>query len=329
VLKFIRERPELRSVRVIVISNSFLSGLAREVAEAKVDKSLTKSDITPTQLIEVVREVLATPATSNDATPSSAPPPPGAAKESEVDFQDRVQREFFERIPGIVQGLRKMCREFLEAADAPTETQRLADMIRKIGFLDQMTTMAGCPRLAQLLSAVEALLVELHQRPALINDSVRQTVVSTTAFIADRLDSTMRPEEPGRSPPSVLVVDDDAVSNRAVVMALGAVNLQATNVSDAFDALKRLAQTPFDLVLLDIHMPGMDGIALCEEMRAMQLHKRTPVIFVTGLTDFKTRARTVLSGGDDLITKPVLPLELVVKAITLLLKKGYSNPSPR
>jgi DNA-binding response OmpR family regulator len=73
----------------------------------------------------------------------------------------------------------------------------------------------------------------------------------------------------------------------------------------------------------------MDGIALCEEMRAMQLHKRTPVIFVTGLTDFKTRARTVLSGGDDLITKPVLPLELVVKAITLLLKKGYSNPSPR
>jgi DNA-binding response OmpR family regulator len=124
-------------------------------------------------------------------------------------------------------------------------------------------------------------------------------------------------------------VDDDAVSNRAIVIALGAANLRASSVADALGALKQLEQTSYDLVLLDIDLPGMDGIAVCEKMRSLPLHKRTPVIFVTGMTDFKTRARSILSGGDDLITKPVLPIELVVKAVTLLLKKtGAPSASP-
>ncbi|HKI68114.1 MAG TPA: response regulator, partial [Verrucomicrobiae bacterium] len=78
----------------------------------------------------------------------------------------------------------------------------------------------------------------------------------------------------------------------------------------------------YDLVFLDIVMPGLDGLALCEKMRLLPLHKRTPVIFLTSLKDFKTRYRSVLSGGNDLITKPIMPTELCVKAITQLLKAG-------
>jgi CheY-like chemotaxis protein len=95
-----------------------------------------------------------------------------------------------------------------------------------------------------------------------------------------------------------------------------------TSMTDPLEALKKLETTLYDLLLLDINMPGLDGLELCERVRRLPLHKRTPVIFVTILTDFKTRARAILSSGNDLITKPILPIELCVKVITHLLKAG-------
>lgn len=341
VLKFMRDRPELSSVRVVVFSNSFLSNLTEQVALSNVETTLVKSAVTPAKLIDTVREVLeapsrfpARPAADSSLKPSApgpndsmtlAPPPrspaPVLSKESDGEFRVRVQKEFFERTPEILKSVRELCREFLEAADNPAQQKRrLEDLTRKIGFVTQMTAMAGCHRLAQLSSALEALLFELHDKPALLNDSSRHTVVFTVAFLADRLDLIENPEGDRPLPASVLVVDDDAVSNRVVVLALSRAKLQATSMANPFDALKKLEQTPFDLVLLDIDMPGMNGITLFEKMRALPLHKRTPALYVTSLTDFKTRARSILSGGNDLITKPILPLELTVKAITQLLR---------
>jgi DNA-binding response OmpR family regulator len=118
------------------------------------------------------------------------------------------------------------------------------------------------------------------------------------------------------------VVDDDAVSNRALVMALNRANLRATSAADPFVALKMVEKTPYDLVMLDIDMPGMDGITLCQKIRGLPDHARTPVIFVTGMQDFKLRAKSLLSGGSDLISKPILPLELTVKVITHLTRNA-------
>jgi putative two-component system response regulator len=67
-------------------------------------------------------------------------------------------------------------------------------------------------------------------------------------------------------------------------------------------------------------MPGMGGFELCEKIRQLPNYKRTPVIFVTGHADFDNRIHSVLSGGNDLIAKPVFPIELAVKAVTHLLR---------
>ena len=64
----------------------------------------------------------------------------------------------------------------------------------------------------------------------------------------------------------------------------------------------------------------MSGFELCTKLRTIPGHARTPVIFVTGLTDFESRARSTLSGGNDLIAKPFLFMELAVKALTYVLK---------
>ena len=69
-------------------------------------------------------------------------------------------------------------------------------------------------------------------------------------------------------------------------------------------------------------MPGLDGISLCDQIRGLPQHQNTPVIFVTSQADFKTRARSMLSGGNDLIAKPIMPTELCVKALSHLVKNG-------
>jgi DNA-binding response OmpR family regulator len=71
-------------------------------------------------------------------------------------------------------------------------------------------------------------------------------------------------------------------------------------------------------------MPGLNGFELCAELRKLPTNKSTPVIFVTSLTKFEIRAQSSLSGGNDLIAKPFLMMELAVKALTYLLKPSRS-----
>jgi len=68
-------------------------------------------------------------------------------------------------------------------------------------------------------------------------------------------------------------------------------------------------------------MPGMNGFELCSKLRTLPVHKKTPVVFVTSLTDFESRASSTMSGGNDLIAKPFLFMELAVKALVYTLRK--------
>ena len=123
----------------------------------------------------------------------------------------------------------------------------------------------------------------------------------------------------------VLLVDDDQVSNKANEVALKRANYDPASATNGIAALILLNKTPFDLVLLDINMPVMNGLELCKKLRSIPHHRNTPVIFVTLQGDFENRAQSLLSGGDDLISKPISPLELIVKSTVFL----FSTPKPR
>src|ERR1019366_1653193 len=96
--------------------------------------------------------------------------------------------------------------------------------------------------------------------------------------------------------------------------ALKHASFDAASVQDPKAGLTMLKRSPFDLVLLDINMPGMDGFEVCKQLRLIPHHKTTPVIFVTLHGEFQNRARGVLAGGNDLITKPISPIELALTA---------------
>jgi signal transduction histidine kinase len=116
----------------------------------------------------------------------------------------------------------------------------------------------------------------------------------------------------------VLVVDDNA-ENRALAQAAledddVPVELAATGEA----ALASFVRSPPDCVLLDIQMPGMDGIAVCERIRTLPGGDRVAIVFVTAQRDVETFDRALRAGGDDFITKPFRPSDLLVRIHTAM-----------
>jgi signal transduction histidine kinase len=111
----------------------------------------------------------------------------------------------------------------------------------------------------------------------------------------------------------ILVVDDNA-QNRALAQATledeGYEVLLATGGEEGIRLVE--AERP-DCVLLDVRMPGMDGFAVCARIRALPEARDTPVVFLTALRDVDTFDQALRAGGDDFLTKPVRPTELVLR----------------
>jgi CheY-like chemotaxis protein len=95
--------------------------------------------------------------------------------------------------------------------------------------------------------------------------------------------------------------------------------LQAISTEDPLEGLQRLSKEKYALVLLDIEMPAIDGLEFFKRLRELPGYRKTPVIYVTSHSGFESRAKIALSGGADLLAKPVFPMELAVKAMTHLL----------
>jgi two-component system, NtrC family, C4-dicarboxylate transport response regulator DctD len=109
---------------------------------------------------------------------------------------------------------------------------------------------------------------------------------------------------------SVLVVDDDAMVARSIGQNLGLRGFAPTVATSADEALARLADDDIDVVLTDLRMPGRDGLALLEAIRA--LRPATPVLMLTGHGDVPLAVAALKAGAYDFLTKPHDPDRLAV-----------------
>lgn len=122
-----------------------------------------------------------------------------------------------------------------------------------------------------------------------------------------------------KRPLRVLVVDDNEANRALAQETLEDEGYLVLLARDGEEALAAMASSPApDCVLLDVRMPKMDGFEVCERLRAMPQVGETPVIFLTALRDIDTFDRALRAGGDDFLTKPVRPTELVVRVKTAL-----------
>ncbi len=122
-------------------------------------------------------------------------------------------------------------------------------------------------------------------------------------------------------PITVLVVDDNAANRELAQQTLldeGYAVVLATNGLEAIAAFSAPSSVPPDCVLLDVRMPTMDGFEACLRIREAPGGKDVPVIFLTALRDVDTFDRALEVGGDDFLTKPVRPPELLVRVKSAL-----------
>jgi DNA-binding response OmpR family regulator len=330
VLRHLRAREESKRIPVVVLSNTYLSQMVREAWRAGATKCLSKANCTPNHVIEVVLGVFrgqtkgkaapAVPAAPSRGRPEPATPAPAAAVKSDEQFQTELRQQFIEGLPAALAALRTNLQGLVKGDDEARRMTLLHELYRKIHALTGNAGIAGLLLIAQMSAALEALVKELHDKPENINASTLRTVALAIDFLGTLFDRAAT--DGAREVPTaqVLVVDDEAISRRAISYALEKARLKAVNAEDPQTALKLLNATQFDLIILDIDMPGMTGFELCGNIRTLPNYAKTPVVFVTSLTDFESRANSTISGGNDLIAKPFLFIELAVKALLYVLR---------
>jgi CheY-like chemotaxis protein len=247
----------------------------------------------------------------------------------EVDPETKVgnRQDFLKNAPVTLATLRQLNDAFIQSEPGQTRAFRLLNFYRKVHFMTAMAGLLGFEAIARMASVLEALLLKLHEEPDHISPSALQTIAYSLDFFRLLFAHADGPSSTAKIQARVLVVDDDPLCGRAVAAALRNARLDASHTHDPIGALTRLEQAPFELIVLDVEMPGMDGFTLCKKVRALPAYQKVPIIFVTSHSDFESRIHSVLSGGDDLISKPIFPIELAVKAVTHLLRRQLPETS--
>lgn len=123
--------------------------------------------------------------------------------------------------------------------------------------------------------------------------------------------------------PKILVVDDDPAIAEMLTIVLEAEGFDPVAVMDGNDAVPTFEREQPDLILLDLMLPGMNGVDIC---RTIRQNSTVPIVMLTAKTDTVEVVLGLESGADDYITKPFKPKELIAR-IRARLRRSDSDPS--
>lgn len=123
----------------------------------------------------------------------------------------------------------------------------------------------------------------------------------------------------------VLVVDDEAALRKVIRASLAASGFSVEEAGSGKDALNAMQVRPFDLVLLDVSMPGMSGVEACREIR--EFAPRTGIVMVTVRDGEEDKVRALEAGADDYVTKPFQFRELIARLRAVLRRTRMNGTS--
>jgi two-component system response regulator MprA len=119
------------------------------------------------------------------------------------------------------------------------------------------------------------------------------------------------------------VVDDDPAIRQALELVLGVSGFDVATAADGRAAIRTLAAERSDAVILDVLMPGIDGLEVCRRMRAAG--DRTPVLMLTARAEVAERVAGLEAGADDYLAKPFAHEELIARLRALLRRTGWED----
>jgi two-component system response regulator MtrA len=126
------------------------------------------------------------------------------------------------------------------------------------------------------------------------------------------------------SPPRALVVEDDAAVREAITLVLRSAGFEVTPAEDGLIGLDTWARRGWDLVVLDLVLPRVDGFEVC---RAIRAESPVPIVMLTSRSDSSDVVRGLELGADDYITKPFVPTELAARARAAVRRRMSEAPS--
>ena len=122
----------------------------------------------------------------------------------------------------------------------------------------------------------------------------------------------------------ILVVEDDRKTSAAIELYLRHAGYRSTLVHSGTEGLARARREPPDLVILDLMLPGLDGLSVC---RALRAESPVPIILLTARTTEEDKLRGLALGADDYVTKPFSPRELVAR-VGAVLRRFVAGEAP-
>jgi DNA-binding response OmpR family regulator len=328
VLKFIRSEERLAQTPVVVLADDCRNDLGRHAARLGIEKAFLKAQCSPSVLMAAIDEVL---------QPALAPPaqPEPLAHISTSLRAPSTDDELGAEEPGVEGGanllaeapeIRASLRELFqllarESRTGPEQEDRLQDLFCKVHSLAEEAGRTEFAQLAQTTAVFDALLQGLMEDPKRLGPPMLRTLGSLVDLVGLLLqlacDSLLRAPLSAR----VLVVNDDPMANQMVVAALHQAELDVCSTEESVAAWQWINGEHFDLVLLDIENSVLNGLELCKRLRRVPGYEKTPVILVNSRDDVDSRAKSTLSGADDLIAKPFLPQELAAKVVMHLVRR--------
>jgi phosphate regulon transcriptional regulator PhoB len=121
---------------------------------------------------------------------------------------------------------------------------------------------------------------------------------------------------------SILIVDDEPDLVELVSYNLKKEGFTVSSAADSEEALVKIKKNDFHLIILDLMLPGIQGLELCRILRENRKTELTPIIMLTAKVDEADKIRGLESGADDYITKPFSPKELIARVNAVLRRSG-------
>ncbi len=312
---------------ILVFTNTHSTPVDGGLLQAGATRVFRKSEADPALLLSTLRELLAVD--GPDAGPARGPERAPAAPLEASAAQFRPEPTGLPNDATFIADLQKTLVE-----QAPTLTAEVAGLLDEAvggdavrpesldGLQHRLRALAGnaglarLQRLSSLAGALAGLTEDLRSSHARPSPSATRTLAHGIQLLTGLF---TRVEEYRPESVPVLVVDDEELGRRALAHALHKVGLQPVLADSAQAALPQLRARHFDLVFLDIEMPGTNGFELCRQIRELPGYGDSPVIFVTAqaLPEGSAEADRC---GTDFVKKPFGLRELAAKALVCLLE---------
>ncbi|MFO1512207.1 MAG: response regulator [Verrucomicrobiota bacterium] len=231
-----------------------------------------------------------------------------------------IATEFLTRAPDHLGWMNEMLRSASKVMDEAAWLPVLADVyLRLHSFTPDEKFARGHPAM-QLSSGLERLLRKLLQDMTPPSKATLLTITRATELLHELCNGAV-PAFVQSAPIRLLVVDDDPVARRALTGALQNTFEKPVCAENGAAALALAAERVFDAIFLDVRMPDMDGFEVFSRLRFEGRNTETPVVFLCGRNDPGTTAEVKVRGDCDLVVKPFLTSELLVKALTMMLRR--------